>query len=66
MNVLTSVSRTPIYSMEDYPAEKTNHYTLTRNNKQTCKSCGKKKKKKLKVITITLEKTNTETCLLFN
>ena len=46
MNVLTSVSRTPIYSMEDYPAEKTNHYTLTRNNKQTCKSCGGKKKLK--------------------
>lgn len=62
MNALTCVSRTPIYSMEDYPAEKTNHYTLTRNNKQTCKSC----EKKLKVITLTLEKTNTETCLLFN
>lgn len=50
--------------MEDYPAEKTNHYTLTRNNKQTCKSCGKKNLKE--VITLTLEKTNTETCLLFN
>lgn len=55
----------PYNSMEDYPAEKTNHYTLTRNNKQTCKSCGKKKNLK-EVITLTLEKTNTETCLLFN